>query len=34
LRIDQTRTARDQVATQTRYTDLAGLQLAGASSFT
>ncbi len=33
VRIDQTYTARDQVATQTRYTDLAGTNVVGTSSY-
>ena len=33
LREDLTYTARDQIATETRYTDLAGTQLAGTSSY-
>jgi RHS repeat-associated protein len=33
VRIDQTYTARDQVATQTRYTDLAGTNAVGTSSY-
>jgi RHS repeat-associated protein len=34
LRIDETYTARDQVASESRYTDVAGTHLVGTSSFT